>query len=95
VDDLAAVLQEIRRSRTGNAALAACEMVTTSADVAAHLRRRLRVIVADDVGMGLHPAPVLIDVLYRNFDATPGGDWPMACHAVRLLAAAPKDRTSS
>jgi methylphosphotriester-DNA--protein-cysteine methyltransferase len=30
-----------------------------------------------------------------DFNATPGGDWMMACHAVRLLASAPKDRTSS
>jgi RNA polymerase sigma-70 factor (ECF subfamily) len=45
--------------------------------------------------MGLPLGPVLIDVLHRNFNATPGGDWMMACHAVRLLASAPKDRTSS
>jgi hypothetical protein len=45
--------------------------------------------------MGLPLGPVLIDVLHRNFNATPGGDWMMACHAVRLLATAPKDRTSS
>ena len=45
--------------------------------------------------MGLPLGPVLIEVLHRNFNATPGGDWMMACHAVRLLASAPKDRTSS
>jgi len=96
VDDLVAVLQkEIRRSRVDNAVLAAYEMFTTSADVAQHLWRRLRVIAVEDVGMGLPLGPVLIDVLYRNFNATPGGDWMMACHAVRLLASAPKDRTSS
>ena len=96
VDDLVSVLQkEIRRSHIDNAVLAAYEMFTTSADVAQHLWRRLRVIAVEDVGMGLPLGPVLIDVLHRNFDATPGGDWMMACHAVRLLAAAPKDRTSS
>src|SRR5439155_1134495 len=46
-------------------------------------------------GMGLPIGPVLIDVLHRNFNATQGGDWMMACHAVRLLASASKDRTSS
>jgi hypothetical protein len=96
VDDLVAVLQkEIRRSRIDNAVLAAYEMFTTSADVAEHLWRRLRLIAVEDVGMGLPLGPVLIDVLHRNFNATPGGEWMMACHAVRLLAAAPKDRTSS
>jgi MgsA AAA+ ATPase C terminal len=96
VDDLVAVLQkEIRRSHIDNAVLAAYEMFTTSADVAQHLWRRLRLIAVEDVGMGLPLGPVLIDVLHRNFNATPGGDWMMACHAVRLLASAPKDRTSS
>jgi replication-associated recombination protein RarA len=96
VDDLVSVLQkEIRRGHVDNAVLAAYEMFSTSSDVAEHLWRRLRLIVVEDVGMGLPLAPVLIDVLHRNFDATPGGDWMMACHAVRLLASAPKDRTSS
>ena len=70
VDDLVAVLQkEIRRSRIDNAVLAAYEMFTTSADVAQHLWRRLRVIAVEDVGMGLPLGPVLIDVLHRNFNA--------------------------
>jgi replication-associated recombination protein RarA len=96
VDELVAVLQkEIRRGRVDNAVLAAYEMVITSADVAQHLWRRLRVIAVEDVGMGLPLAPVLIDVLHRTFNATPGRDWMIACHAVRLLACAPKDRTSA
>jgi hypothetical protein len=45
VDDLVAVLQkEIRRGRIDNAVLAAYEMFITSADVAQHLWRRLRLI---------------------------------------------------
>jgi hypothetical protein len=96
VDTLVSVLQkEIRRSRTDNAVLAAYEMYTTSPDVAQHLWRRLRLIAVEDIGGGLPVAPLLIDVLHRNFDATPGGDWMMACHAVRLLATAAKDRTAS
>jgi hypothetical protein len=96
VDDLVSVLQkEIRRGRVDNAVLAAYEMFTTSPDVAQHLWRRLRIIAVEDVGVGLPLGPVLIDVLHRNFEATPGGDWMVACHAVRLLATAPKDRTSS
>lgn len=96
VDLLVATLQkEIRRSRVDNAVLAAYEMYTTSPDVAQHLWRRLRLIAVEDVGMGLPLAPVLIDVLHRNFEATPGGDWMMACQAVRVLATAAKDRTAS
>jgi hypothetical protein len=96
VDDLVSVLQkEIRRGRIDNAVLAAYEMFMTSPDVAQHLWRRLRLIAVEDVGIGLPIGPVLIDVLHRNFNATPGGDWMMACHAVRLLASASKDRTSS
>jgi hypothetical protein len=96
VDDLVAVLQkEIRRSRIDNAVLAAYEMFITSPDVAQHLWRRLRLIAVEDVGTGLPLGPVLIDVLHRNFNSAPDGDWMMACHAVRLLASAPKDRTSS
>lgn len=96
VDDLVAVLQkEIRRSRIDNAVLAAYEMFITSPDVAQHLWRRLRLIAVEDVGMGLPLGPALIDVLHRNFNDAPGGDWMMACHAVRLLASAPKDRASA
>jgi hypothetical protein len=54
VDALVSVLQkEIRRGHVDNAVLAAYEMVTTSADVAQHLWRRLRLIAVEDVGMGL------------------------------------------
>ncbi|WP_161605967.1 AAA family ATPase [Microlunatus speluncae] len=96
VDDLVSVLQkEIRRSNVDNAVLAAYELYRTSPDVAQHLWRRLRIIAVEDIGMGLPLGPLLIETLHRNFDATPGGDWMMACHAVRLLATAQKDRTSS
>lgn len=96
VDDLVSVLQkEIRRSHVDNAVLAAYEMYTTSPDVAQHLWRRLRIIAVEDIGTGLPLAPVLIEVLHRNFEAAPGGDWMMACHAVRVLASAAKDRTAA
>lgn len=96
VDDLVSVLQKgIRRSDVDNAVLAAYEMYLTSPDVAQHLWMRLRIIAVEDVGMGLPLGPLLIETLHRNFDATPGGDWMMACHAVRLLATAQKDRTAS
>jgi hypothetical protein len=45
--------------------------------------------------MGEPLAPLLVNCLHENFRAVPGGDTMMAVHAVRMLAAAPKDRISS
>jgi replication-associated recombination protein RarA len=96
VDQLVSVLQkEIRRSNVDNAVLAAYEMLSTSEEVAEHLWRRLKLIAVEDVGMGLPLAPLLLECLHKNFRAVPGGDTMMAVHAVRLLATAKKDRTSS
>jgi replication-associated recombination protein RarA len=96
VDQLVSVLQkEIRRSHVDNAVLAAYEMHRTSAEVAAHLWRRLRVIAVEDVGMGAPLAPVLLRELQTDYDASGGTDWMQVVHAVRYLATAPKDRTSS
>ena len=96
VDQLVSVLQkDIRRSNVDNAVLAAYEMLTTSADVAEHLWRRLKLIAVEDVGMGEPLAPLMMECLHRNFSAAPGGDTMMAVHAVRFLALAKKDRTSS
>ncbi len=96
VDQLVSVLQkEIRRGNVDNAVLAAYEMLSTSADVTEHLWRRLKIIAVEDVGMGEPLAPLLVNCLHENFRAVPDGDTMMAVHAVRLLAAAPKDRTSS
>ena len=53
VDQLVSVLQkDIRRGNVDNAVLAAYEMLSTSADVAEHLWRRLKLIAVEDVGMG-------------------------------------------
>ncbi len=96
VDQLVSVLQkEIRRSNVDNAVLAAYEMLSTSADVAEHLWRRLKLIAVEDVGMGEPLAPLLLNCLHENFRAIPGAGTMMAVHAVRLLATARKDRTSS
>ena len=67
VDQLVSVLQkEIRRGHVDNAVLAAYEMHSTSAGVAAHLWRRLRVIAVEDVGMGAPLALVLLRELQAD-----------------------------
>ncbi|MFB9378175.1 AAA family ATPase [Kineococcus gynurae] len=96
VDQLVSVLQKsIRRSEVDTAVLAAYEMHTTSPEVAAHLWRRLRLIAVEDVGQGAPLAPVLLRELQRDYEDSGGTDWMQVVHAVRHLATAPKDRTSS
>jgi replication-associated recombination protein RarA len=96
VDQLVSVLQkEIRRGNVDNAVLAAYEMLSTSDEVAEHLWRRLKLIAVEDVGMGAPLAPILLECLHQNFRTIPGAQTMMAVHAVRLLATAKKDRTSS
>ena len=97
VDQLVSVLQkEIRRSNTDNAVLAAYEMLTTSPEVAEHLWHRLKLIAVEDIGMAEPLAPVLLNSLHENYRAATGGEQTiMAVHAVRFLATAKKDRTSS
>lgn len=96
VDQLVSVLQKtIRRSEVDDAVLAAYEMHSTSSEVAAHLWRRLRLIAVEDVGMGAPLAPVLLRELQTDYEGSGGTDWMQVVHAVRYLATAPKDRTSS
>lgn len=97
VDQLVSVLQkEIRRSNVDNAVLAAYEMTLTSEEVARHMWHRLKVIAVEDIGMGEPLAPLLINCLEENYRVATGGERTMmAVHAVRLLANARKDRTSS
>ncbi|HTX63894.1 MAG TPA: hypothetical protein VMD28_09655 [Acidimicrobiales bacterium] len=91
------VLQkEIRRNNVDNAVLAAYELLSTSEEAGEHLWLRLKIIAVEDVGMGEPLSPVLINCLHDNYHATSGGERVMmAVHAVRWLAGAKKDRTSS
>ena len=97
VDQLVSVLQkDIRRGHVDNAVLAAYEMLTTSSEAAEHMWHRLKVIAVEDIGMGEPMAPVLLNSLHEDFRAATGGEQTMmAVHAVRFLATAKKDRTSS
>lgn len=86
------VLQkEIRRSNVDNAVLAADEVLTTSAEVDAHLWERLKIIAVEDIGIGVADGAGAGERLARNYRTAPGGGTLMAIHAVRLLATARKD----
>ena len=97
VDQLVSVLQkDIRRGNVDNAVLAAYEMLATSPEVAEHMWHRLKVIAVEDIGLGEPLALVLLSSLHENYRAATGGEQAMmAVHAVRFLATAKKDRTSS
>jgi replication-associated recombination protein RarA len=97
VDQLVSVVQkEIRRNNVDNAVVAAYEMLSTSEEAGEHLWLRLKIIAVEDIGMGEPLAPLLINCLHDNYHATAGGERVMmAVHAVRFLARAKKDRTSS
>ncbi len=97
VDQLVSVLQkEIRRGNVDNAVLAAYEMMSTSEAAGEHMWYRLKVIAVEDVGAGAPLSPLLVNCLHDNYHVATGGERTMmAVHAVRLLAGAKKDRTSS
>jgi replication-associated recombination protein RarA len=78
------------------AALAAYELYANGPETEELLWRRLEIIAAEDVGLGLITAPAVIEALYaqatRMVDR--GDRWIYCAHAVRLLASAPKDGLS-
>lgn len=94
---ISALQKEIRRGHTENAALLACEMLLTSAEMEAFLWFRLQVISVEDIGYGNLNAPVLVDTLYRMHERIPrphGDRYLMAIHAVRVLCGSEKERGS-
>ena len=97
VDEVRSVLQKsIRRGDVEEAVLAAHELYHTGPEVEELLWRRLEVIAAEDVGVGMLEAPGLLEALNSQrlrIPHTPDR-WIFAAHAVRVLCEAPKDRTS-
>lgn len=94
---ISALQKEIRRGRTENAALVAYEMATTSPELEAYLWKRLLVISVEDVGFGEIGAPMLVETLFRLYqacDRLDGERLLFAIHAVRYLCTRPKDRSS-
>ncbi len=97
VDEIRSVLQKsIRRGLIEEAVLAAWELFVTGPPVEELLWRRLEIIAVEDVGMGLPEAPMLLAALNeQRVRQTVDIERFMFCaHAVRLLAAAKKDRTT-
>jgi replication-associated recombination protein RarA len=97
-DELISTLQKsIRRGLAENAALVAYELYVSSAELEEQVWRRLEIISVEDVGFANPDAAALVDALYGMHARTPrpGGDrFLFLLHAVRMLAASPKDRST-
>jgi replication-associated recombination protein RarA len=97
-DEVRSMLQKsIRRGWLEEAVLAAYELYATGPEAEEMLWSRLDVIAAEDVGIGLIEAPAIVEALNDQRRRYPrsGDRFIFAAHAVRLLATATKDRTSS
>src|SRR6202167_4939041 len=87
IDELRSVLQKsIRRGWVEDAALAAFELFPPGAGRLWALGRRLEIIAAEDVGLGLVNAPAISEALNqaRQRIPDPGERWIFRAHAVRL-----------
>ena len=94
---LSALQKFIRRGETENAARAAYELAIHSEAAEQVVWQRLRVICAEDVGLGNPKSSAVIHALAENAKAFPWGNPDrniILTHAVRYLCACPKDRAS-
>ena len=97
VDEVRSVLQKsIRRGLVEEAILAAFELYITGPETEELLWRRLEIITIEDVGAGLIQGPLLIEALNNQRLRWPRNPerWMFSAHAVRMLCAAEKDRTT-
>lgn len=97
VDEIRSVLQKsIRRGLVEEAVLAAWELFSTGPQTEELLWRRLEIIAVEDVGMGLPEAPMLLAAMndQRVRQTVDIERFMYSVHAVRVLAAAKKDRTT-
>lgn len=98
MDELISSLQKtIRRGELDLALLVARELYETSPEAEAKLWSRLCVISCEDTGDGTFTEPVILNSLFQlsnRMDRTEGDRWLYVVHAVRFLAARPKDRLS-
>ncbi len=97
IDELRSVLQKsIRRGLLEEAMLAGYEIYASGREAEEMLWRRLEIIATEDVGTGLIEGPALMEALYQQQKrmADDTDRWMYAAHAIRLLVAAKKDRTT-
>ena len=97
-DEVISALQKcLRRGLVDNALLLGWEMYLTSPELEEILWSRLCVITVEDVGAGNLHAPVLIETLYQMHKRYPRPThdrFLFAAHAIRVIGAGPKDRTT-
>ena len=97
-DEVISALQKsLRRGLVENALLLGWEMYLTSPEMEEMLWSRLGVISVEDVGLGNANAPVLVETLYQMHKryAYPQHDrFLFAAHAIRVMGAGEKDRTT-
>lgn len=94
---ISALQKEIRRGHAENAALLAYEMYATSAELEHYLWKRLLVISVEDVGLGNPQAAGQVHHLYQMHQVYQRGEGDrllFAIHAVRVLCASLKDRST-
>lgn len=97
-DEVRSSLQKyVRRGQLEEAVLCAYELYSTGEAAEDLLWRRMEIMAAEDVGLGNPALPAVIEALHAQRSRLPrsGDRWLLAAHAVRLLAIAPKDRTSA
>lgn len=97
-DEVISALQKcIRRGLTDNALLLGWEMYLTSPELEEVLWSRLGVISVEDVGLGNPTAPVLIETLFQmhmRYTRPQHDRFLFAAHAIRVMSASQKDRTT-
>ncbi|MDR3476304.1 MAG: AAA family ATPase [Devosia sp.] len=97
-DEVISALQKsLRRGLVDNALLLGWEMYLTSAELEEMLWSRLCVISVEDVGLGNPSAPVLVETLYQMHQRYPRPQhdrFLFAAHAIRVMGAGNKDRTT-
>jgi replication-associated recombination protein RarA len=97
-DEVISGLQKsLRRGLVDNALLLGWEMYLTSGEMEEMLWSRLCVVSVEDVGAGNLNAPVLVETLYQMHRRYPRPEYDrflFAAHAIRVMGAGEKDRTT-
>ena len=95
---ISALQKFIRRGETEQAARAAYELYLAGEEMTEYLWQRLKIISAEDIGLGQPVAPVVVEALWsisRRFPRDTSDYALLFIHAVRYLCACRKERGSS